>query len=103
VQRDIWWYTGPLTLLPLLHSGEVDWRLSAASRLFPSLFAHLAYGVVTGSVFYLLERHYAVHHRQNPRMAAAELRRRLRPAGTPAPALWLFVFGLCVAIPILLA
>jgi hypothetical protein len=41
----IWWYTGPLTLLPLLHSGEVDWRLSAASRLFPSLFAHLAYGV----------------------------------------------------------
>jgi hypothetical protein len=98
----IWWYTGPLTLLPLLRTGEVDWRLSAASRLFPSLFAHLVYGAVTGSVFYLLERHYAAQHLRNPRMAAAALR-RLRAAGTPAPALWLFAFGLCVAIPILLA
>jgi len=98
----IWWYAGPLTLLPLLLTGEIDWRLSAASALLPSLFGHLTYGAATGSVFYLLERRYLHRHMADPRMAIRE-QSRLRPVGTPAPALWLLVMGLGVAIPILLS
>src|SRR5258707_1917767 len=39
----IWWYVGPLTLLPLLLTGAFDWRASAASVLLPSLIGHLIY------------------------------------------------------------
>jgi len=97
----IWWYAGPLTLLPLALTGEIDWRTSAASALLPSLFGHLIYGASTGLMFYILERGYTSRHMLDPRMAARELR-RLRPAGTPAPALWFFAMGLGIAIPILL-
>jgi hypothetical protein len=97
----IWWYAGPLTLLPLLLTGEIDWRITAVSALLPSLFGHLIYGAATGFVFYILEHRYTGRHMLDPRVAARELR-RLRPAGTPAPALWFFAMGLGVAIPILL-
>jgi len=42
----IWWYVGPLTLLPLLLTGEIDWRISAASALLPSLLGHLTTALV---------------------------------------------------------
>jgi hypothetical protein len=96
----IWWYAGQLTLLPLLVTGEIDWRASAVFSLLPSLFGHLIYGAVTGLIFYILERRYTSHHMLDPRTAAREAR-RVRPEGTPAPALWFFAMGLGVAIPIL--
>ena len=98
----IWWYAGPLTLLPLLLTGEIDWRISAVSALFPSLLGHLIYGACTASLFYVLENAYTNKQRLDPRMAARE-RRRLRPLGTPAPALWFFAMGMGVVIPLLLA
>jgi hypothetical protein len=97
----IWWYAGPLTLLPLLLTGEIDWRMSAVSTLLPSLFGHLVYGSATGFAFYILERRYVHRHMQEPRVAAKE-RQRLRPIGTPAPALWFLAMGLAVILPILL-
>src|ERR1700722_5492816 len=30
----IWWYAGPLTLLPLILTGEIDWRVTTASLFF---------------------------------------------------------------------
>jgi uncharacterized membrane protein YagU involved in acid resistance len=97
----IWWYLGPVTLMPLLATGECDWRVSAAAALLPSLVAHLVYGGVTALTFFLLEKRYLNRLMFDPRTAARELRRR-RPIGTPAPALWLFVLSLGLLLPILL-
>src|ERR1700722_18892227 len=98
----IWWYAGPLTLLPLILTGEIDWRVTAASALLPSLLAHLIYGACTGFLFYVFERTYTSKQMLDPRMVARELRRR-RPIGTPSPALWFFALGMGVVIPLLLA
>jgi hypothetical protein len=97
----IWWYLGPMTFLPLLLTGEIDWRTSAASALLPSLMAHLIYGATTALAFLLLEGRYTHRLLLNPRTAAHELR-RVRPVGTPAPALWFFALGMGVLLPILL-
>jgi len=98
----IWWYVGPLTLLPLILTGEIDWRITAASALLPSLLGHLIYGNCTASLFYILERAYTRKQMLDSRMTARELR-RVRPVGTPAPALWFFAMGMGVMIPLLLA
>lgn len=97
----IWWYLGPMTLLPLILTGECDWSTDAASKLLPSLMGHLIYGAATALAFLLLERRYTRWLLADPKSAAQELR-RTRPIGTPAPALWLFALGMGVLLPILL-
>src|SRR5580704_5754075 len=74
----IWWYLGAMTFLPLLLTGEIDWRTSAASAQLPSLMAHLIYGATTALAFLLLENRYTRWQLLNPRTAAHELR-RIRP------------------------
>jgi hypothetical protein len=98
----IWWYIGPLTLLPLILTGEIDWRITAVSTLLPSLLGHLVYGACTASVFYIFEHNDAKHRVLDSRMAAREFR-RLRPVGTPAPAVWFLVMALGIFIPLLLS
>lgn len=97
----IWWYAGPLTLLPLLQTGECDWSSAGASALLPSLLGLLVYGGVTAAVFLGLQYRYQRLLLLDPRNAARELK-RMRPIGTPAPALWFFALCLGVLLPILL-
>jgi hypothetical protein len=97
----IWWYLGPLTLLPLMLTGVCDWSPDTVSTLLPSLIGHLIYGATTGFVFLLLQKRYMRWLLLDPRIAMRE-QRRLRPTGTPAPALWFLVLGLGVLLPILL-
>jgi uncharacterized membrane protein YagU involved in acid resistance len=52
----LWWFLGPLTLLPLLGGRPVAWELAAARANVPILFGLLLYGGITAVVFAVLRR-----------------------------------------------
>ena len=96
-----WWFIGPLTLMPILLGHQATWTIQAADILLPSLLGHLIYGAAIGLVFLWFKRRQTAWQVLDKRITTREERLR-RPPGTPAPALWLFVLGLGVLLPIML-
>jgi len=97
----VWWFVGPLTLLPTLLGQPLPWNSQAIGTALPTLVGHLAFGALTGTAFYLLERRERAWADVDPRIAERERKRRRR-VGTPAPAVWLFDLGMGVFALLLL-
>ncbi len=55
----LWWFLGPLTLLPLLRGGVAAWDVASAQAAFPSLLGHLWYGAATAVAYAVLRRREA--------------------------------------------
>lgn len=97
----MWWFLGPLTLFPILLGGTFTWTTAAADAQLPSLVGHLIYGIGLAIAFRALERRHLAHLFIDERLRRRWASRR-RPAGSPAPALWLFFVGTGVLLPIIL-
>ena len=52
----LWWFLGPLTLLPLLQGVPVDWSAAHGAALFSSLIGHVVYGLLVGLIYAALDR-----------------------------------------------
>ncbi len=52
----LWWFLGPLTLLPLVQGQAGDWSYQRGSALFGSLVGHIIYGLIAGLVYAALDR-----------------------------------------------
>lgn len=51
----LWWFLGPLTLLPLLEGARPVWSVAHAAELFGSLVGHIVYGIIVGVLYALVD------------------------------------------------
>ncbi len=52
----LWWFIGPLTLLPTLLRQPLDWSYQHGGDLFGSLVGHVVYGLIVGLVYAAIDR-----------------------------------------------
>jgi uncharacterized membrane protein YagU involved in acid resistance len=92
----IWWFLGPLTIMPLLLGSSLQWELPQIVGSYPSLIGHLVYGAALALVYHLLTQRF------DPAFRTTEKGRYLvRSAGTPVAALWVLTLVLSVLLPLL--
>ncbi len=75
----LWWFVGPLTLLPLLSGAPLDWSAAHAGTLFGSLVGHIVYGLIVGLLYAMVDgTWFWLFERSDP------LNRQAEGAGTVA-------------------
>jgi len=47
----LWWFVGPLTILPALTHNPIDWSSAHAASIFGSFVGHVVYGLVVGALY----------------------------------------------------
>src|SRR5260370_25502364 len=52
----VWWFIGPLTLLPALQGQPVDWLAARGTALFGSLVCHVIYVLLLELIYPLLDQ-----------------------------------------------
>lgn len=52
----LWWFLGPLTILPLWQGVPIDWSFERAGELFGSLVGHVIYGLIVGLIYGAIDR-----------------------------------------------
>ncbi len=66
----LWWFLGPLTLMPLLTGGFLAWDVHSAQEAFASLLGHLIYGATTGLALAAIRRTRSRELRVTPGVVA---------------------------------
>jgi uncharacterized membrane protein YagU involved in acid resistance len=77
----LWWFLGPLTLLPLLVGQGLMWDIHAVQAAFPSLPGHLWYGASMAITLTLLQRAWSMAATGSPNSSTAHLPMRQLTAG----------------------
>jgi len=63
----LWWFLGPLTLLPLFQGDAPDWGFERGGALFGSLVGHVVYGLLVGLVYAAVDRLWlTLFHESDP-------------------------------------
>src|SRR5499427_8258432 len=52
----LWWFLGPMTLLPIVSRSPLDWSSDAGSAVFGSLVGHILYGLILGVSYATIDR-----------------------------------------------
>ncbi len=52
----LWWFLGPLTILPIWQGHLPDWHYQHARALFGSLIGHIIYGLIVGLLYAAIDR-----------------------------------------------
>ncbi len=52
----LWWFLGPLTILPIWQGNRLDWSYQRGSVLFGSLVGHIIYGLIVGLIYAALDK-----------------------------------------------
>ena len=52
----LWWFLGPLTILPISQGHRLDWSYERGGLLFGSLVGHIIYGLIVGLIYAALDK-----------------------------------------------
>lgn len=52
----LWWFLGPLTILPIWAGRRLDWSYQHGSVLFGSLVGHILYGLIVGLIYAVVDK-----------------------------------------------
>jgi hypothetical protein len=52
----LWWFVGPLTIMPIWAGRPLDWSWQRGAALFGSLVGHVVYGLLAGLVYGAFDR-----------------------------------------------